>query len=160
MNFSVEPTQKSQPEIPETLPELHSDAETLKAMESYLHHFYMCYKNFYGDIQKIPVAADEYQARNIRRQLVEMGLHALSFARAAKLKKLHRRNDEPNITLVNEHLQVDQLEPGSFRMYNEDPYQTEKRYHILRKIFQEMDLDHLNVLVEKVYISPEFLKKP
>jgi hypothetical protein len=30
----------------------------------------------------------------------------------------------------------------------------------LRKIFQEMDLDHLNVLTENVYISPEFLKKP
>lgn len=132
--------------------------ETRRAMQEYLAHFYQCYQNFYGDIQKMPADPSREQRQQIKRGLVEMGLHTLSFARAARLNKLHRKNDEPNIRLIVDHLSLRQLEKQTYRMYTDDPYQTEKRYHILRKVFQEMDLDHLNVLVETVYIGTEFIK--
>lgn len=141
-------------------PESVTDEETVSDMEIYLHNFYNKYKNFYGDIQKIPVQPEDWQKHEIKRQLIEMGLHALSFARVCKLKKLHRIDDEPNVRLIIEDLTISELEHSSYRNYTDDPYKTEKRYHILRKIFQEMNLEHLDAIVETVYISPEFLKKP
>jgi len=137
-----------------------TDEQTVSDMEIYLHNFYNRYKNFYGDIQKIPVQAEDWQKHEIKRKLIEMGLHALSFARVCKLKKLHRIHDEPNVRLIIENITISELDPSSYRNYTDDPYKTEKRYHILRKIFQEMNLEHLDAIVETVYISPEFLKKP
>ena len=153
----VEKTESAIQQLP--VPEKMNDRETVEAIENYLKHFYDRYKGFYGEVQLIPVEASDIQAQNIRRQLVEMGIHALSFARAAKLSKLTRPNDEPNIRLILEQIDVGELPKSTYRMYTDDPYKTEKRYHILRRIFQEMDLDHLNVLIETVCISPEFLKK-
>lgn len=135
-----------------------SDGEP-QPVEKFLEGLYQKYKNFYGDIEGMAIDPKREESRLVKRRLVEMGLLSLSLARAWKLGKLNRPNDEPNIKIITNRYSIAELERRDYRLYSTDPYETEKRYHILRKVFQDLDLDQLDVCVENTYIDPEHLKK-
>lgn len=132
---------------------------TSETLHRYMTQFLARYDGFYRYIQEIPVRPDAAQKQQIRRNLVEMGLHAHSLARAYKFDPtLQSLADEPNVTLILNGETVPSLPPSAYRTFTDDPQLFDPRYQFLREVLREMDLGQLdNVLAQKVYIAPTYL---
>jgi hypothetical protein len=128
-------------------------------LDQYLIQFRARYGEFYRFLQDIPIQPDEAQKQQIRRWLVEMGLHAHSLARAHKFDPtLNSVAEEPNVTLVLTDQQIETLPPSAYRTFSDDPHVFDRRYQFLRQVLQDMNLGTLDgALAQKMYYTPTYL---
>jgi hypothetical protein len=125
-------------------------------LHQYLTRFVARYGGLYQFLQEIPVQPDEAQKQQVRRWLVEMGLHAHSLARAYKLDPtLNALTEEPNILLILNDQTVKWLPETSYRTFVDDPNVFDRRYQFIHQVLRDMDLGELeNALAQKIYITP------
>lgn len=154
--IAEETDQKIQPSTGYVLAEPDQEVEAIR-------HYVRCFANRYGDfyqmLENLPEPiTDEPTKKAIRRQLVEMALHAQSFMRASSLAKMQRPQGEPNLLLITNNWQVSQLDPQTYQLFTDDPYKTSKRYRLLQQILAEMHIGHLEgALLHDIYLTADYL---
>jgi hypothetical protein len=139
-----------------------SPSEKEELTRFYLENFYKKYGNFYTTIELFPeFPTDETTKTKVKQQLVEMGLHAHSFARAYLFDYLSRPEKEPNVILIQEQKKVQDLAPDLYKVLTLDGQKTSKRYRFLAKIITEIGIDSLDeVLLNDTYLTKEILNTP
>lgn len=149
--------------LPEELKHTHKAiSENEKLVEKYFENFSKRYGDFFDMIETLPeYPTDEATKQQIKQQLVEMGLHAHSFARAYTFDRLNRPEKEPNLLLIQENKMVNELKPTDYKVFTKNPYETNKRYRFLRAILVEMNIGSLEgALLHDTYLPKEFLTNP
>ena len=133
--------------------------EKEELVNQYINNFITRYGDFYQKIEELSeFPKDEVSKQKIKQQLIEMGLHAHSFARAYSLNRLNRPQKEPNIMLIQENFTIKDLSENDYKVYSENPYETNKRYRFLRAILVEMNIGLLDgALLHDTYLPEKFL---
>lgn len=152
--------ERTQPdELTSIIPAEIAEREHL-VIDQYLTNFYARYGDFYKVIQDIPIEPDEQDKRQIKRRLVEMGLHAHSLARAYKHNPaLDRPADEPNLLLILENKQVGDLPAQAYKTFESGPYKSANNFQFLQQVLLSLDLGELEgALMQTIYLAPRYLK--
>jgi hypothetical protein len=133
------------------------EAEIIK---TYMKNFLKRYGDLYTNIELLTeYPADEPGKQKIKQNLIEMGLHAHSFARAYLFDYLKRPKKEPNILLIYEAKEVKDLDAKLYKILSLDGQETNKRYRYLAKIIAEMTVNSLEgALLNDTYVSAETFK--
>ncbi len=125
----------------------------------YMENFQKTYGDFYTNLELMTgFPSDEKAIQKAKQQLIEMGLHAHSFARAYLYNYLGRPNKEPNLILIFEQKIVKDLDAGLYRNLSLDGQKTNKRYRYLAQILAEMKISSLEgALLNNTYVSQDTL---
>lgn len=142
------------PEVKEHHTATGDDQDLFK---KYIENFYKRYGDFYTNIELLTeYPTDELTKQKIKQRLVEMGLHAHSFARAYLFNYLDRPQKEPNTILIYEQKEVKDLDAKLYKILSLDGQETNKRYRYLAKIIAEMTINSLEgVLLSDTYVPSE-----
>jgi hypothetical protein len=123
----------------------------------YMDKFYEQYHDFYDNIQKLPNQPTEADKQQIKRKIVEMGLHAHTWMMVYKLQKMDRLQGEPNVALMMNDGKIEMVDKHIYNNFTTDPYNTPQRIRFLKKIIEEIDIgDSLNAFLNNVYVSKEY----
>jgi hypothetical protein len=123
----------------------------------YMDKFYEQYHDFYDNIQKLPNQPTEADKQQIKRKIVEMGLHAHTWMMVYKLQKMDRLQGEPNVALMMNDGKIEMVDKHIYTDFTTDPYNTPQRIRFLKKIIEEIDIgDNLNAFLNNVYVSKEY----
>ena len=139
-------------------PDALSSIEKEQALVSeYAKQFYGRYGDLFEQLQKTSIPPTEAEREAILRQLVEMALHAHTFAYFGIMDKLGRLNESPNARLLLENKAVSQLPEDQRKVFTTDPYQTDAKYRALYELLKSLNIKQLNVLAEdRIYILEKF----
>lgn len=128
-------------------------------IQHYMDKFHEQYHDFYDEVQKLHNQPTKIQKQQIKRKMVEMALHVYTLMMVYKLQKIGRMQEEPNIALILNNGEVEQINKANYREFNTDPYNMPQRIRFLKKIIDEIDIgDNLNVFLNDVYVPKEYWK--
>jgi hypothetical protein len=150
----IAPTQPETPANVLSEPSPASDWQADQtALKQYMMAFYQRYGQFYDDLQTLSTELSEAEKQQIRRQLVEMALHAHAFVEGYQHLPLTRLTEVPNVRLL-----VQPTNRPAAPDLTIDPYKTAKRYRVLLSVLQEMQLGELeNVLLQDLHVPKSLL---
>ncbi len=136
--------------------------EELALIQLYVHQFYKRYGTLFEELQQesLPLAIGTRE--RVLQQLIEMALHAHTFAYYGIMDKLSALDQSPNAQLLLENRKLEGLPDPPIRVFSPRPYETDTKYRALYDLVKDLPLRELDVLLEdQVYIPPDFfaLKK-
>lgn len=136
--------------------------EELALIQQYARQFYKRYGMLFEELQQesLPLAIGTRE--RVLQQLIEMALHAHTFAYYGIMDKLSALDQSPNARLLLENRKLEGLPDPPIRVFSPRPYETDTKYRALYDLVKDLPLRELDVLLEdQVHIPPDFfaLKK-
>ncbi|MFN8348837.1 MAG: hypothetical protein U0X91_27810 [Spirosomataceae bacterium] len=126
----------------------------------YAKQLYERYGDLFEKLQEGNMPPTETERENILRKLVELALHAHTFAHFGMMDKLGRLEESPNVRLLLENINVSQLPEDQREIFTTRPDKTGVKYRALYEVLKSLNIKQLNVLTEdRIYISEEFWEK-
>ncbi|MBU1822896.1 MAG: hypothetical protein KKG00_15520 [Bacteroidetes bacterium] len=134
----------------------------LALIQLYARQFYKRYGTLFEELQQesLPLAIGTRE--RVLQQLIEMALHAHTFAYFGIMDKLGALDQSPNARLLLENRKLEAQPDPPIRVFSPRPYETDAKYRALYDLVKDLPLRELDVLLEdQVYIPPDFfaLKK-
>ncbi|GHB88834.1 hypothetical protein [Persicitalea jodogahamensis] len=150
-----EATETTNPEILEadSAAALAAVGETTQ-VHAYVRKFYDRYGSLFEDLQTLPLPPNDTARAVVLQKLVEMALHAHSFAYYGIMDRLAQLDQSPNARLLLEDCPASRL---PHRLFTTDAYQTDAKFRALYEIVKSVPIQELDVLLEdQVYVPPAF----